>query len=492
MTNRIVSEAGQSLELDPGGLAIRHWPQRDAHDVLNSMKAWMGKSSLPVGDGIEEDVQQTLHLLARLVEPHEQVRFLEIYKGLLATRPAQSKRVSRQKPASTTLGNVWASSAAESNLRSQRGYQIEVRYPDGQIVNCPLTEPVLLVGRSAECQLVLRDPKASRQHLVIERQADQVLVKDLGSTNGTFLEDERIPSKKPIPWQVGQVMRVGRVRLRIQPLQPEKTKTNMGDALQPSHQGLRSADESSYPRKIHVASLDEEVSMADITILSDNQLIGFYSPADTTYYVEPGTTESIPVVVINLGHEPAMLALKAENVPPAWISLSNTQFRLAGGEQHQCNVYLSPPRHPLSRAGNYKLKVSLADLEGEAESGPMWASRPVSVRVKQFVAFTSKVESQQTGSEMTIRVSLHNLSNGPLSFTVSLWGEASDAFSYTLPQDTVFVDFGQEHTVELRVSLKRRSRIWGARRHRIAVQIAAGQGESQIHYVDFEEKRFWG
>jgi pSer/pThr/pTyr-binding forkhead associated (FHA) protein len=51
---------------------------------------------------------------------------------------------------------------------------------------------VLTLGRSAECSLQLPVAGASRQHASVRWHEGQVLLRDLGSTNGTFLNGERV------------------------------------------------------------------------------------------------------------------------------------------------------------------------------------------------------------------------------------------------------------------------------------------------------------
>ena len=50
-----------------------------------------------------------------------------------------------------------------------------------------LHKPVTLVGRAAECSIVLRAADVSKHHCQILLEADQVLVEDLGSANGTYV-----------------------------------------------------------------------------------------------------------------------------------------------------------------------------------------------------------------------------------------------------------------------------------------------------------------
>jgi predicted Zn finger-like uncharacterized protein len=59
----------------------------------------------------------------------------------------------------------------------------------GQIFQISKTRTT--IGRSG-CDVNLNDPEASRQHAVIEIFGERVILRDLGSTNGTYIDLERI------------------------------------------------------------------------------------------------------------------------------------------------------------------------------------------------------------------------------------------------------------------------------------------------------------
>ncbi len=50
----------------------------------------------------------------------------------------------------------------------------------------------LTVGRSSQNDLVLEDPLVSRLHSIFMRRGDVVLLEDLGSHNGTYVNNERL------------------------------------------------------------------------------------------------------------------------------------------------------------------------------------------------------------------------------------------------------------------------------------------------------------
>jgi serine phosphatase RsbU (regulator of sigma subunit) len=70
----------------------------------------------------------------------------------------------------------------------------------------------LTLGRTPPADIVLNDSEVSRSHCRVAIVHDSMLVTDLGSTNGTFLDGVRVTGPTPVP--VGGVLRVGRQSLK--------------------------------------------------------------------------------------------------------------------------------------------------------------------------------------------------------------------------------------------------------------------------------------
>jgi predicted component of type VI protein secretion system len=68
------------------------------------------------------------------------------------------------------------------------------------------------VGRGRDCSIMLRHPLVSRQHCEIFEAGGALLVRDLGSLNGTFVNNQRIEGDAPL--HPGQLLTIGTVTFR--------------------------------------------------------------------------------------------------------------------------------------------------------------------------------------------------------------------------------------------------------------------------------------
>jgi len=71
----------------------------------------------------------------------------------------------------------------------------------------PVTSAEFIIGRDPQCQLRPASPAVSKQHCVISARDGKVYLRDCGSTNGTFLNNEQIASEREVT--TGDRLRVG-------------------------------------------------------------------------------------------------------------------------------------------------------------------------------------------------------------------------------------------------------------------------------------------
>ena len=70
----------------------------------------------------------------------------------------------------------------------------------------------LRIGRAGPADVILADSRVSRSHCVVELMDDDLWVSDLNSTNGTFVDGDRISGSAMLP--VGSELKVGSVSFR--------------------------------------------------------------------------------------------------------------------------------------------------------------------------------------------------------------------------------------------------------------------------------------
>ena len=102
--------------------------------------------------------------------------------------------------------------------------ELVVQGPDGQKKSIPLTGARLSIGRSSAAELCFpEDAGLSRQHFAFEREGDDWTVQDLGSKNGTFVNN--IPLKARLILKPGDRVTAGHLAIVFA---PEEAGTSSG------------------------------------------------------------------------------------------------------------------------------------------------------------------------------------------------------------------------------------------------------------------------
>jgi pSer/pThr/pTyr-binding forkhead associated (FHA) protein len=76
-----------------------------------------------------------------------------------------------------------------------------------------LTDQQITIGRANDATLVLNDDYASSRHARLFPQDGQWIVEDLGSTNGTYLDRQKVTQPTPVP--PGVPIRIGKTVLEL-------------------------------------------------------------------------------------------------------------------------------------------------------------------------------------------------------------------------------------------------------------------------------------
>ena len=83
-----------------------------------------------------------------------------------------------------------------------------------------LSEAKIIVGRSPECHIRLASAEISKQHCLLRSGPQGISVTDLGSRNGTFVNDQPITQETPL--KPGDRLRIGPMELRVPARKPAR------------------------------------------------------------------------------------------------------------------------------------------------------------------------------------------------------------------------------------------------------------------------------
>src|SRR5207249_3328380 len=80
-------------------------------------------------------------------------------------------------------------------------------------LTCELKADKTTVGRLEDNAFQISEPSVSSHHCELTRRGVELLVKDLNSTNGTFINGEKVAEAVLKP---GQILRLGQVEMRLE------------------------------------------------------------------------------------------------------------------------------------------------------------------------------------------------------------------------------------------------------------------------------------
>ncbi len=84
------------------------------------------------------------------------------------------------------------------------------------------------IGRDHDCEISLSDEKVSRFHAMVLMRGESFVLRDLGSSNGTYLNNKRIDEAELSP---GDVVRVGRTEMTFELRRPDTREATLTGEL---------------------------------------------------------------------------------------------------------------------------------------------------------------------------------------------------------------------------------------------------------------------
>ncbi len=124
----------------------------------------------------------------------------------------------------------------------------------------------LLVGRGDGCDLMIKDPRLSRRHARFYMESGRLYIEDLGSPNGTFVNQKRV--KKEI-LRAGDIVSLGKTQIAIEPIKAIEQASNESsddtspDLVKPIDQVVIPSLESLLTNETRAALIPDQQTLLD-------------------------------------------------------------------------------------------------------------------------------------------------------------------------------------------------------------------------------------
>ncbi|MCL4239893.1 MAG: FHA domain-containing protein, partial [Dehalococcoidia bacterium] len=279
----------------------------------------------------------------------------------------------------------------------------------GETREFPLELPSVLVGRGEGVTILLDDFSISRRHARLTVDSGRLMVEDLASASGTFIDGERATPNVRYLVDEGARLRFGDLEASYFPPPPAEAATaSTGDDA-----------ETFSPTGLHVALVSPAVA------------------------IDPGRQATATLTVTNRGRVVDTVTVEVTDLPPEWYTIETTQSSLLPGAHLDVQVTLHPPRRHDSLAGHYDFTVRVNSQEHQRDAIAIG-----SFEVLPFESFGLAFEAIRSGRNF--RLVAENRGNEPARYALE-GRDDEQAFRYQFDAPVVQLDPGQKQVVALRV-----------------------------------------
>ena len=318
---------------------------------------------------------------------------------------------------------------------------LSIKFPSGQTREFSIDQATLSIGRAQGNDLTIEDTSVSRRHVRLSVESGRLMVEDLGSANGTFIDSQRLPPNSPSLATEGQVVRLGDVELRYAPPPP--------------------IDFAPPPASVNAAGpvgpVGQPVNIA---------LVGPVQPA------VPGSTTNASLTVQNRGTVVDELIIQVTGIPADWVRLGKERVSLLPQAQEQIAITFQPPRRSEATAGDHAFAITVTSREHQ-----FVVTAAGTLKVRPYQSVTLNLQPQR--SRRDFQLIMTNLGNVSVAYRLSGVDE-EQALSYRFGQAKTALPPGQSATIPLEVTSQNVPRV-GNRETRlfsiVATQVEAAGDE---------------
>jgi PKD repeat protein len=290
--------------------------------------------------------------------------------------------------------------------------RVDVYWPDGPIESYRLNKPVIAIGRSTGNDIVLDTTAISRYHITLTFENQQILLEDLDSVNGTYVDGMQIPPHTPHELNGGEEIQIGDIRVIYHP--PAEASPIAEDTTQ-------------------------RVMLSQPTYTVELEPPGMA--------VAPGAHVQSALVIENIGDETDRYFIEIDGLPTGWARVDRLEMEVAPGEQAQAMISFKPLRRSESTPGEYPFVVHVRSKSNPAQT----IDAPTVLHILPFTGFGMALDRTTIQPGEDFKLYLHNQGSAPLTLTVQ-GADAARALSFQLPQQQVVLVPGERETLTGTVS----------------------------------------
>lgn len=368
----------------------------------------------------------------------------------------------------------------------------------------------ITIGRADDQQIRLvgaNDKRISRRHARITRTPEAgYLITDLGSGNGTQLNDKNIQAHVATPLPLGAVVEIGPCTLRLEQAearpQPavsadyDPLMTRLDDlapaappppAAAPKTRNAAMYETGEYspppqppvpqtrvnpnpqpqPPKTHV---NPNPQPAPMPVASGEDVINVTMDS-TTIMVETGRPSFVNLTVLNQSKLVDHFSIQLNGIPQEWYKVQSGDLRLMPGDRGVGNIAFNVPRTSSSTAGQHNVELQVTAVKQNL--------RPkiinLLVIVQPFYEYEIKLEPTLVKRRRTL-LTITNKSNDTNTYNLSATDPAHDLdFEMGPPQVTLYA--GETLPIPMIVKAKQRPWLGSPQQKPFEVAVTSGKVE---------------
>lgn len=159
---------------------------------------------------------------------------------------------------------------ARDGVQQDRAMQVVlVMFRDEERRDFPLRRGKTVLGRARECELRVPTRDTSRHHCEVIVTDDRALLRDLNSSNGTFVNGKRVAEAK---LSAGDRLSIGPVTFIVQ-IDGKPAKINPADAAPLLHEDADASAVTAMKLDRDEADVDEILGLDDLELELDEDLL---------------------------------------------------------------------------------------------------------------------------------------------------------------------------------------------------------------------------